>query len=234
MCIDQPYGDSYDPEWRLDAGVNKPWQTRAEKAAKNDDRVDWSAAYALFPGDVIYAWHAGIHAGEVAVGLHSQGFQIRAQIIWAKPSLVIGRGAYHWQHEPAYYAVRKGKPSHWTGDRKQSTVWHVENMHATQGNVDDGKTAHANQKPVELYRRPILNHTTAGDAVEDCFLGSGTCLIACELTDRICYGVEIDPGYTDMAVTRWQNLTKREARLHSTNQTFSEVRTERRPEAAAA
>jgi len=233
MCIDQPYGDSYDPEWRLDAGLNKPWQTRAEGKVKNDDRVDWSAAYALFPGDVIYAWHAGIHAGEVAVGLHSQGFHIRAQIIWAKPSLVIGRGHYHWQHEPCWMAVRKGKTTHWSGDRKQSTLWQVENMHRTQGNVDDGKTSHATQKPVELYRRPILNHTKAGDAVEDCFLGSGTCLVACELTERVCYGCEIEPNYVDMAVIRWQNLTKRTAVLHGDGRTFAEVECERAQKAAA-
>jgi len=72
---------------------------------RNDERADWSAAWARFPGTIAYVWHGALHATTVAESLTRQGFTIRAQIIWAKERLVIGRGDYHWQHEPCWYAV---------------------------------------------------------------------------------------------------------------------------------
>ncbi|HUI76591.1 MAG TPA: DNA methyltransferase [Bryobacteraceae bacterium] len=211
MVTDQPYGVSVDPTWREEAGLN-PRTVQGGKVA-NDDRVDWSQAWQLFPGDVAYVWHAGIYAGEVAASLFGSGFQIRAQIIWRKQHFVISRGAYHWQHEPCWYAVRKGSSAHWRGDRTQSTVWDVSNLGSFGGDRSEEKTGHGTQKPVELMRCPILNHTERGDAVYDPFLGSGTCMAAAELTGRLCYGMDIDPRYVDVAVLRWQALTGKEATL---------------------
>lgn len=211
MVTDPPYGVEYDPAWRLEAGVNKPWQTRAEGKVTNDDRVDWSEAWKLFPGSVAYVWHGWLHSSEVGRTLESVGFQLRAQIIWMKTSLVMGRGHYHWQHEPCWYAA-KGTAS-WQGDRKQSTVWQIQNMHRTQGNVDDGKTSHSTQKPVECMRRPIENNSSPGQAVYEPFCGSGTTLIAAEMTGRICYAIEISPAYCDVIITRWENFTGRKAEL---------------------
>lgn len=216
MIADQPYGVEYDPEWRKRAGVNN--SDRMGKVS-NDDRADWREAWALFPGDVAYIWHGALHAATVAASLESCGFEIRSQVIWAKPSLVIGRGHYHWQHEPCWYAVRT--TGHWNGDRKQSTLWQIENRN------QDAKTVHSTQKPVECMRRPILNHTTRGDAVYDPFLGSGTTMIAAELTERICYGIDVDPRYVDVAVLRWQQLTGREATLEGDGRTFEQVKAER-------
>jgi hypothetical protein len=87
----------------------------------------------LSRGNVAYIWHAGVFAGETAVAVHSIGFQIRAQIIWRKQHFVFGRGAYHWGHEPCWYAVRKGKNANCHGDRKQSTVWEVQNLNPFGG-----------------------------------------------------------------------------------------------------
>jgi ParB-like chromosome segregation protein Spo0J/DNA modification methylase len=232
MATDPPYGVGLTPEWREQAGLNP--STRQGGKVSNDDRVDWSAAYALFPGDVAYVWHAGIHAGEVAAGLQSCDFQIRAQIIWKKQHFAISRGAYHWGHEPCWYAVRKGKTSHWRGDRTQSTVWEVANLNPFGGNSDKENevTGHGTQKPVELMRRPILNHTQAGEAVYDPFLGSGSSLIAAESTRRVCYGIDIDPKYIDVAVVRWQRFTGRQAVLDGDGRTFGEVAQERRKDAA--
>lgn len=70
------------------------------------------------PSDVLYTWHSGLHADVVADGLRATGFEVRAQLIWAKPAPVLGRGAYHWQHEPAYYAVRAGAPG-----SPSETIW---------------------------------------------------------------------------------------------------------------
>jgi hypothetical protein len=118
MVTDPPYGVNYDPQWRHRAGVNKSARTGK---VENDGRADWEDAWALFPGNIAYVWHGALHASTVAASLERQGFTIRAQIVWAKERLVIGRGDYHWQHEPCWYAIRaKGN---WTGDRKQTTLW---------------------------------------------------------------------------------------------------------------
>src|ERR1700730_5311907 len=107
MVTDPPYGVSYDPKWRENAGLGQQRQTGT---IPNDDQVDWLAAYKLFPGDVAYVWHAGVHASEVAGGLEAAVFEIRSQIIWVKQHFALSRGDYHWQPEPCWYAVRSGKP----------------------------------------------------------------------------------------------------------------------------
>lgn len=203
MVTDPPYGVSYDAEWRLKAGLNKDHQIRAEGRVENDDELDWTPAYRLFPGRVAYVWHAGRHAGAVSGHLAGAGFEVRTQIVWRKTSLVVGRGHYHWQHEPCFYAVRPGGAARWRGGRKQSTVWDVPNMHRTQGSVDDGKTNHSTQKPVECMARPMRNHGGRGDLVYDPFVGSGTSIIAAERYGRRCFGVELSPAYCDMIRQRY-------------------------------
>ena len=230
MVTDPPYSVSLDPSWRQDAGLQN--STRQSGTVTNDDRADWTPAWKLFPGDVVYVWHAGIHAAVVATSLSLADFAIRAQIIWKKQRFVISRGAYHWGHEPCWYAVRNGKTAHWHGDRKQSTVWEVDNLVATN-RTDDSEdpenaiTGHGTQKPVELMRRPILNRTVKGEAVYDCFLGSGSTLIAAELTERTCYGLEIDPRYVDVTCKRWMAITGRQAVLDGDGRTFAEIQAER-------
>jgi DNA modification methylase len=224
MVTDPPYGIQYDPMWRERAGLGRQRQTGT---VANDDRVDWAPAYRLFPGDVAYVWHAGLHAGEVAAGLESVGLRIRSQIIWAKQNFALSRGDYHWQHEPAWYAVREGKRSNWSGDRTQSTLWQVPNLNPIGGLRDEDATGHGTQKPVELMRRPILNHTGRGDIVYDPFLGSGTTLIAAEVADRVCYGLDIDARYVDVIVTRWQKATGQQAVLEGDGRGFAEISAER-------
>ena len=218
MVTDPPYGVEYDPTWRHRMGVNKSARTGK---VKNDERANWSAAWALFPGNIAYVWHGALHATTVAESLLTQGFTIRAQIIWAKERLVIGRGDYHWQHEPCWYAVRtKGN---WTGDRKQTTLWSIPSRD------QDAETVHGTQKPVECMRRPMLNNSSPGQAVYEPFLGSGTTLIAAQTTGRVCYGVELDPRYVDVAIRRWQAFTGKAATLLADGRNFDEDAAERRP-----
>jgi DNA modification methylase len=212
MVTDPPYGVEYDPEWRHRIGVNK-----SEKRGKiaNDDRADWTAAWNLFPGEIAYVWHGALHSTSVAESLTSAGFAIRSQIIWAKERLVMGRGDYHWQHEPCWYAVRKH--GSWTGDRKQTTLWNI----ATGG--QDAETKHATQKPVECMRRPMLNNSSPGQAVYEPFLGSGTTLIAAQSCNRVCLGIEIDPRFVDLAVRRWQAFTGEEGMRESDGASFDSL-----------
>lgn len=113
-------------------------------------------------------------------------------------------GAYHWQHEPCYYAVRDGATADWRGDRTQTTLWEVPTVHATRGTSDDAITPHGTQKPVEVMARPLRNHR--GD-VYDPFTGSGTTLIAAEREGRRAFCMELDPGYAQVALERWQAYT---------------------------
>ena len=222
MVTDPPYGVEYDPTWRHRSGVNKSARTGK---VKNDDQADWSSAWALFPGSIAYVWHGALHATTVADSLIGEGFTIRAQIIWAKDRLVIGRGDYHWQHEPCLYSVRK--KGNWTGDRKQTTLWNIPNTD------QDADTVHSTQKPVECMRRPILNNSISGQAVYDPFLGSGTTLIAAETTKRICLGMELDPLYVDVIIRRWHDFTGEKATLVGDSRSFDEIAADRSSELSA-
>lgn len=209
MVTDPPYGVNYDPTWRDGKGAYADPKQRGK--VENDDRVDWSEAWALFPGDVAYVWHGGLHTTEVANTLAAYDFEMRAQIVWVKQHFVFGRGHFHWQHEPCWYAVRKGKKANWVGGRKQTTVWEIANHNPMGGNNSEEKTGHGTQKPVECMKRPIQNNSNVGEAVYEPFSGSGTTIIAAEVTDRHCYAMELNPAYVDMAVIRWQNFTGKKA-----------------------
>lgn len=208
MVTDPPYGVDYEPDWRNEA--LKDGAKRRTGTVSNDHKVDWTEAYVLFPGHVAYVWHAGRYSPVLAQNLEAAEFTIRAQIIWSKPAFAISRGHYHWQHEPCWYAVRKGGSSKWCGDRSQSTIWQISNRVDQNDNTD-----HSTQKPVECMARPIRNHGEKDDDVYDPFLGSGTTLIAAEQLGRGCYGLELSPAYCDVIVTRWENLTGKRAVLET-------------------
>jgi DNA modification methylase len=216
LIADPPYGVSYDPSWRERFGDGNDL---ARGKVLNDDRADWREAWALFPGDVAYVWHGALHAATVAASLEASGFAVRSQIIWDKTRLVIGRGDYHWQHEPAWYAVRKGRKGHWAGDRKQTTVWAIPHRKSPTG--------HGTEKPVECMKRPIENNSSPGQAVYEPFSGSGTTIIAAEMTGRCCHAIELNPAYVDVAVKRWQEFTGQSAKLEGDGRSFAEVAAER-------
>ncbi len=206
MVTDPPYGVDYNPKWRVDnpALVNKGG-TKTGKV-ENDNQVDWSGAFALFGGNVIYCWHNGLFAPTVSTMLTDNGFIIRSQIIWVKIRAPISRGHYHWQHEPCFYAVKKNATANWHGDRKQSTVWSI-------SEPKDGIGNHGTRKPVECMRRPIENNSSPGQAIYEPFSGSGTTIIAAEQSGRACYAMEISPAYCDVAVQRWEAFTGEKAHL---------------------
>ena len=210
MMTDPPYGVKFDTAWRANAGLAIVENIRGK--IRNDDRADWRDAYVLFRGDVAYLWHAGIYSGIVDNDMRACQFETRAQIIWKKPVAPISRGAYHWGHEPCLYFVRKGATAKWCGDRKQSTVWEMASPGTKQDQGED-ETEHGSQKPLEAMLRPILNHGQPGDVVYDPFVGSGTTIIAAERANRRCVAIELDPGYVDAIVQRWEKATGGKAQL---------------------
>jgi DNA modification methylase len=208
MVTDPPYGVEYDPTWRdqlIEKASGRKKSIRAQGPIANDDRCDWRAAWAFFPGDVVYVWHGALNSSAVETSLAVAGFRVRSQIIWDKGRLIISRGHYHWRHEPCWYAVRKGKTASWAGDRKQCTVWQIPHRRS--------ETGHATQKPIDCMQRPMLNNSRPGDAVYDPFVGSGTTIIAAEIAERVCHAIELEPKYCDVAIARWEAHTCRKARL---------------------
>lgn len=222
MVTDPPYGVEYDAKWRRSAlPETNPGKTGGMHGkVMNDGRADWSEAWALFPGDVAYVWHAGVKSAQVQQSLEACSFHVRAQIIWAKHQSVIGRGHYHVQHEPCFYLVRKGGTGHWGGSRKQHTLWQIDK-------AKNNETGHSTQKPVECMKRPIENNSSPGQAIYEPFSGSGTTIIACEQTGRVCHAIELNPAYVDMAILRWQNFTGHQATLEATGETYDELRSSR-------
>ncbi|MBR1206972.1 MULTISPECIES: site-specific DNA-methyltransferase [unclassified Bradyrhizobium] len=245
MVTDPPYGVKYDPAWRVRAGHGSEGQALGQ--VLNDDRADWREAWELFPGDVAYIWHAGSFCGAVANSLEACRFKVRAHIVWVKPRQVFGRGDYHFQHEPCFYAVkegaeeqwrfvpeheiatytvREGERGHYEGGRKQSTVWNIEHVKS--------ETGHGTQKPVEAMKRPIENNSQPGEAIYEPFSGSGTTIIAAEMTGRRAHAIELNPLYVDVAVKRWQNFTGLLATLESDGRSFDDVAAARAAERRAA
>ncbi len=226
MVTDPPYGVEYDPSWRNDAvmagnGKRGAPSGRAVGKVENDDKADWRDAWALFRGEVAYVWHAALFASTVAESLTACDFKLRSQIIWSKSNFAIGRGDYHWQHEPCWYAVRKGGTGHWSGDRKQATIWEIPKPAKSE-------TGHGTQKPVECMKRPIENNSSPGHAVYEPFSGSGTTIIACEMTGRSCHAIELNPAYVDVAIQRWQEFTGQQATLEGDGRTFADISGQRK------
>jgi len=238
LVTDPPYGISLDSEWRDRAGINKHGPAEAsymkkrtpghtETTISGDTRADWSEAFELVPCLAIcYVWHASIYTREVLEGLLRIGFLYPQQIIWNKGRAVLTRSLYWFAHEPCWFVRKKNAP--WYGKAgENSTIWESPSPKFIMGGSDEEKFDHPTQKPADLMRRPILNHTRRGELVYDPFLGSGTTLAAAELTERTCLGMELDPKYVDVVVQRWQQLTGREATLDGDGRTFEQIKAER-------
>jgi DNA modification methylase len=244
LVTDPPYGIQLDSEWRDKAGLNghgpaEPSYLKHRTVGhrnttiSSDTRADWSQAFELVPSiQIAYVWHASVYTREVLNGLERIGFLYPQQIIWNKGRAVLTRTHYWYGHEPCLY-VRK-KNAAWFGKAgENSTVWEVPSPKFIMGGSDEAKCDHPTQKPLELMRRPILNHTKRGELVYDAFLGSGTTLMAAELTERICLGMELDPKYVDVIIQRWQEFTGKQATLAGEGKSFEQVSVERLGSAVA-
>jgi len=142
----------------------------------------------------IYVFHADTEGLNFRKAFSEAGFYLSGTCIWKKQSLVLGRSPYQWQHEPILFGWKKAGKHSWFSDRKQTTIWEFEKP---KKNGD-----HPTMKPVQLIAYPVLNSSMTGSIVLDPFGGSGSTLIACEQTERVCYMVELDEKYCDVVVKR--------------------------------
>jgi DNA modification methylase len=158
--------------------------------------VAYQAMYANLADDgSIYVWHADTEGLNFRKAFKDAGFYLSGCCIWKKNSLVLGRSPYQWIHEPCLYGWKQKGTHKWYSDRKQTTVWEYDKPRSSAD--------HPTMKPVVLMSYPIRNSSATNGIVLDPFLGSGSTLIACCETDRICRGIELDPKFVDVIVKRY-------------------------------
>ena len=145
----------------------------------------------------IYVFHADTEGLNFRKAFAEAGFYLSGTCIWKKQSLVLGRSPYQWRHEPVLFGWKKKGKHQWYSDRKQTTIWEFDRP---SRNAD-----HPTMKPVALIAYPVTNSSLTNSIVLDPFGGSGSTLIACEQTDRICNTIELDEKYTDVIVKRFIN-----------------------------
>lgn len=185
-------------------------------------------------GTPIYMFHAEQARPLFQSALEAAGWQHHQTLVWVKDRFVLGRVDYHYQHEPILYGWKPGGRHAWFGGRRRTTLVHdvgpdfetwsrdqlleyckalEEESTVVRHDRPSRSAEHPTMKPVTLLARLITASSRRGGAVYDPFLGSGSTLIAAEHTGRICHGVEIDPGYCDVAVRRWEVLAGKKAKL---------------------
>lgn len=213
ICGDSTKAETYD---RL-MGTTKanlvitdpPYNVNYEGSAgkiKNDNMADDAfynfllAAYtqmhsAMADDASIYVFHADTEGLNFRRAFADAGFYLSGCCIWKKQSLVLGRSPYQWQHEPCLYGWKKNGKHQWYTGRKETTIWEFDKP---KKNGD-----HPTMKPIPLLAYPIENSSLSNSVVLDPFGGSGSTLIACEQTDRICYTIELDEKFCDVIVKRY-------------------------------
>ena len=153
------------------------------------------AERALKPGGAFYIFHADSEGYNFRGACFDVGLRVRECLVWKKQALVLGRQDYQWIHEPCLYGWKEGASHNWYGDRSQTTVMEF--------NKPKKNDVHPTMKPTEMLVYLLKNSTKRCDVVLDTFGGSGSTLIACQDTGRVCRTVELDPKYCDVIRKRW-------------------------------
>lgn len=192
--------------WLTDPPYNVNYEGSDGKTIMNDSMEDktfrdflrrafLNVTDVLKAGAPIYIFHADSEGYNFRGALHEVGIKVRECLIWKKNALVLGRQDYQWVHEPCLYAWKEGAAHPWYSDRSQTTIMEF--------NKPKKNDVHPTMKPTEMLVYLIKNSSKRGDTVIDTFGGSGSTLIACEQTGRICRTMELDPRYCDVIRRRW-------------------------------
>ena len=191
VVIDPPYNVNYEGT----AGKIKNDNMASEKFYQFLLDAFTNIARVMADDASIYVFHADTEGLNFRKAFSDAGFYLSGCCIWKKPSLVLGRSPYQWQHEPCLYGWKKNGKHQWYSDRKQTTIWEFDK---TKKNTD-----HPTMKPIPLLAYPICNSSMSNTLILDPFGGSGSTLIACEQIDRSCYTAELDEKYCDVIVKRY-------------------------------
>lgn len=195
LCVtDPPYGINYTSR-STNEDIYK-------LKVKNDHIASWGDAFRLSQAEVLYVWFSYKHYDVVSRAVADAGFNINQMIIWVKNHFSLQRHFYHLQHEQCLVCVHQNSKitDLWTGDRRQVSVWNA-------ASVKSKDRIHPTEKPVEIYKIPIMNHTYEGEFILDLFAGSGVIFTACEQTNRRGLGVELDPVQCSRILERMSGLS---------------------------
>lgn len=192
ILTDPPYGVSFKSASGLtiqnDSMKNEEFYSFLLAAFKN-------MVSHLEPGGSAYVFHADTEGLNFRRAFIDAGLHLAGCCIWVKNSLVLGRSDYQWQHEPVLYGFLKNGKHHWYSDRKQTTIWNFDKPKRNEN--------HPTSKPLDLLSYPLKNSTQENAIALDTFGGSGSTLMACELTNRICYTMELDEKYASVILRRY-------------------------------
>lgn len=191
VVTDPPYNVNYSAQ----AGSIKNDNLKDEEFYNFLLKAFSNMAEAMEKDASIYVFHADTEGLNFRRAFRDAGLYLSGVCIWAKQSLVLGRSPYQWKHEPVLYGWRKDGKHNWYTDRKQSTIWNFDRPSKNE--------LHPTMKPVALCAYPIMNSSMSNCIVLDPFGGSGSTLIACEQTNRICRTIELDEKYADVIVKRY-------------------------------
>ncbi|MBC7524799.1 MAG: DNA modification methylase [Flavobacterium sp.] len=198
MCVtDPPYNVAYE-------GKTKDALTIENDSMGNDDfykfLYDFYTACNSFikKGGAWYVWHADLEGVNFRKAFKDAGIKLSSVLIWNKNTLVMGRGDFHWKHEPCLYGWKEGAAHNWYSDRKQTTIIDFDKP---QRNGE-----HPTMKPIGLFSYQIENSSKVGDIVIDAFGGSGTTMVACQQINRKARVIEFDPRYCQVIIDRMKKL----------------------------
>lgn len=198
-----------DPPYNVSLGDHGGQQSGQKKRRIQNDALapeaweafcrGWAANLVSFVAGSLYVCMSTKEWPLVSRVLEEAGAHWSDTIIWRKDRFVLGRADYQRAYEPIWYGWPDGAERHWCGDRSQGDVWEVARP--------DASPLHPTMKPLALIERAVENSSRSGDLVLDLFLGSGSTLIACERTGRVCFGAEIDAHYGTVVLARWESFT---------------------------
>ena len=192
VLTDPPYGVSF----KSASGLTIQNDSMKDEEFSNFLRKAFDNMVAhLENGGSAYVFHADTEGLTFRQAFVDAGFHLAGVCIWAKNSLVLGRSDYQWQHEPVLYGFLKNGKHRWYSDRKQTTIW---NFDKPKRNAN-----HPTSKPLDLLSYPLGNSSQENAIVIDTFGGSGSTLMACEKTNRICYTMELDEKYASVILRRY-------------------------------
>lgn len=206
LLTDPPYGVDYSSKNEFLNKLDKG--NRVQKEIINDNIEDYRQFFGDFLENIpfseyssFYITISGLKLFELSQALEDKNYKISQHIVWVKNNHVLGRQDYVNKHE---FIIYGWKNKHKFYGDFQTTVWEIDKPQKSE--------LHPTMKPIELLVPPVRNSTKENMTVYDPFLGSGSTLISCEQTNRVCYGMEIDPGYIDVIIQRWENFTGQKAK----------------------
>lgn len=214
VFTDPPYGVDYE-------GITN--DDRAGLKALLSGAFDHIAAFGK-KGAPVYLFHSD-KCADIFHTVFRKFCHFSTMLIWVKPALVLSQGDYHSRHEPFMYGWLKGATHKWHGERDQTTIWEF---------GKESVAGHTTPKPVDLICRALENSSKRKAVVLDPFGGSGSTIMACQKAGRAARSIELEPGYCDVIVERWQGLTEKQAVLEQTGQTFEATGVTRKPAAKKA